>query len=44
VSLARSAVNRANGKVLKQLAALGAAATPRAEPRAPDLRWERVPG
>jgi hydrogenase maturation protease len=40
----RAAVPAALDEVLKQLAALGAAAHPRALPRAPDLWWERAPG
>jgi hydrogenase maturation protease len=40
----RAALPGVLDEVLKQLAALGAAATPRAEPRAPDLWWERAPG
>jgi hydrogenase maturation protease len=40
----RAALPGALDAVLRELAALGAAATPRAEPRAPDLWWERAPG
>jgi hydrogenase maturation protease len=40
----RAAVPAALDEVLKQLAALGAVAQPRARPRAPDLWWERAPG
>jgi hydrogenase maturation protease len=39
----RAAVPAALDAVLRQLAALGAPATPRARPRAPDLWWERAP-
>ena len=40
----RAAVPAAVDEVLRQLAALGAAVHPRAEPRVPDLWWERAPG
>jgi hydrogenase maturation protease len=40
----RAALPAAVDEVLRQLAALGAAATARAAPRVPDLWWERAPG